>query len=639
MRSIYRYVILITVSLVLTCSHEVSGQSKYKVSEISKELLTDSKAVVRYSDTEFEIMSISKAVLRVRYVITILNKNGIDNSRLICSYGKFQSVRKIDWELYDQNGNAIRNNSNIRIEDYSAIAGYSLYEDNRVKFVDPKYRTTPFTVAYSYEIIFDGLLSYPEWKVYDDFNVSVEISKFTVVVPDGFKFRYKEQNISEPCSITSEKEKTSYSWVAMNQPAIKREPFSAPYKTYTAVVYTAPFDFEIDNYKGNCKSWNDFGSWILSLGEGRNILNRESTEKIKNEIDGLTTDYEKIEALYKYMQNKVRYVSVQVGIGGWQATDAESVDRLSYGDCKALANYMKTLLGIAGINSYYTLALAGEDKADLIEDFPSNQFNHAIVCVPLPNDTVWLECTNQHIPAGYIGKFTDDRNVLLIGKEGGFLVRTKAYSISENLESRQGKIELDPDGNAVSTVNTIYKGIFYDDVYRVLTLDNEDKKLFMQSRITAPSYDLISFNHTEKKSIIPSVDEEVILDLHGFGTRLGNKMLFNPNFLTRFDKVPGRTKDRKSIVRIKRPYCESDTIVVKLPAEYLVEQVPENTVIHTKYGEYSTMISLKDREICYIRSFRLFKGDYPAADYNEFVNFCENIHLLDERQVALIKNI
>jgi hypothetical protein len=335
----------------------------------------------------------------------------------------------------------------------------------------------------------------------------------------------------------------------------------------------------------------------------------------------------------------MRYVSIQVGIGGWQTIDAATVDRLSYGDCKALSNYMKALLSAAGIKSYYTLVSAGEEEPDILKDFPSNQFNHAIVCVPLEKDTVWLECTSQHLPTGYIGTFTDDRQVLLTGDDGGKLVRTRRYSLDENQQVRSAVINLSSNGNAGSKVATKYCGTLYDDIYQVLLMDEEDRKKFMQKRIGQNAFTIISFRHSETRKIIPRIDESLELSMPNYGTIIGDRMLINPNLLTRFGTVPYRTKERRSVIRIKRPYIQSDTIIFNLPLNYLVEQVPENIYLKSKFGEYSTEITYDAKTLKYIRKFRFFRGDYPPSDYEEFVGFCEKITGADEKKSVVMKII
>ena len=131
------------------------------------------------------------------------------------------------------------------------------------------------------------------------------------------------------------------------------------------------------------------------------------------------------------------------------ANTAETVDRLGYGDCKALSNYTRSLLDAVGVKSYYALVTAGENLEEMTESFPSNRFNHAILYVPLANDTLWLECTNQHLPFGYIGGFTDDRKALIITDDGGKLLHTTVYTAANNRLERTTEISLDPLGNAV----------------------------------------------------------------------------------------------------------------------------------------------------------------------------------------------
>jgi transglutaminase-like putative cysteine protease len=133
---------------------------------------------------------------------------------------------------------------------------------------------------------------------------------------------------------------------------------------------------------------------------------------MKAEIQQITanckTPLEKMEKIYGLLQQKTRYISVQLGIGGWQPFDATYVAEKGYGDCKALSNFTKAMLEVVGIPSYYTIIRAGENATEINPAFPANQFNHAILCVPLPKDlsakSLWVFigfherplCTNQY---------------------------------------------------------------------------------------------------------------------------------------------------------------------------------------------------------------------------------------------------
>ncbi len=629
---------IISASFTLV-SGAYSSNPKYKVSEIPKILLKDAKAVVRNSEIEFRINDIEKAELTINYAITILNENGIENSVFLQFYDKYSTVRKIRVKLYDQNGEPIKNGANIDVKDYSAISGYSLYEDTRVKYLDPKYRTTPFTVEFTYEIVCNGMLNYPDWKIYQDYNISIQNSEFTVITPPEFKFRYKEQYIKDSCKILKYADRTEYLWKISSLPAIRNEPFSINLSEFTPGVFVAPDDFEIGSSKGNCETWENFGRWIYKLGEGRNILSPEAKERIKLMVSDINNDYDKIRSLYNYLQSKVRYVNIKIGLGGWQTIEASTVDHLSYGDCKALSNYMMSLLDVVGIKSYYTLARAGEDASKIMDKFPSNQFNHAILCVPLGADTIWLECTSQHIPFGYLGTFTDDRMVLITSEKGGALVRTRQYGPNDNIQLRHATVKLNQNGSGETNINTVYKGVLYDKISPVLIMDEADKRKFIQQQLSIPSFNLLKFSYKEDRNIIPSIIEDIKLGLPNYASVLEERIFFNPNILTRFGKVPYMTQDRKSIINIRRSFSEYDTIIFILPANYRIDKLPENLTINSKFGKYSCEVHSDDNNLKYIRSFYLNKGQYLKDDYSSFVDFCERISAADEKRVTLIKNI
>ena len=160
----------------------MAKEIKYKVADIPKELKENARSVIRNEEIVFELSSISSAVQKVTYAITILNKNGIDDAYFTQYYDKFTHISDIRARVYDENGEQIKRIPADAIIDHSAISGFSIYEDNRVKFIDPKVRTIPFTVEYSYEISYHGLMSYPIWNP-TNYSIAIEKSSFKVLVP------------------------------------------------------------------------------------------------------------------------------------------------------------------------------------------------------------------------------------------------------------------------------------------------------------------------------------------------------------------------------------------------------------------------------------------------------------------------
>ena len=220
------------------------------------------------------------------------------------------------------------------------------------------------------------------------------------------EIRFREQNLPAGCRT----EKTvkgirTLEWKIDSLRALREEPLSPKLVQLTPSVITAPVRFDYCETSGSMNSWSDFGQWISQLIENRDQLPPARTKEIKEMVSGIKDSAQIVRTLYEYMQKRTHYVGIQLGIGGFQPFPAETVDRLGYGDCKALSNYMKALLKVAGIRSDYTVAGASNSQGITMTDFPTaNQCNHVILCVPFKKDTIWLECTSQTTPCGYLGQ-------------------------------------------------------------------------------------------------------------------------------------------------------------------------------------------------------------------------------------------
>ncbi|KPQ14390.1 MAG: transglutaminase-like protein, partial [Algoriphagus marincola HL-49] len=224
-------------------------------------------------------------------------------------------------------------------------------------------------------------------------------------------------------------------------------------------LYIAPKEFKLDNFRGSMTDWSELGLWKYQLNEGRDILPEEFKIKILELVEGIEDPYEKIAVLYDYLQKNFRYVSIQLGIGGWQTMTATDAVKYSYGDCKGLSNLMKAMLETAGIPAYYTLVYAGEGESDIHTDLPSNQFNHVILRAEVDEQPVWLECTSNSLPAGYLGSFTNDRHVLVVTPTGGYLAKTPGYQEDHwNRVENEFYIRLDDRGDAQMTMKQHLEG-------------------------------------------------------------------------------------------------------------------------------------------------------------------------------------
>jgi transglutaminase-like putative cysteine protease len=610
----------------------------YKFEDIPKELLKNAHLVVRKKEYKFIITDISKAVLEVKLVFTVLNDNGINDSKIAIEYGKFTKVRGFKRTIYNEFGEKVKIPSISKVLDYSAISGFSLYEDNRVKYFDPHQKTPPFTVEYSYKIRYKGLFFYPQWQLYDDYNISIEKSRFEIVVPEDLDIRYYSSNSKAKPKIIKGENQKSYIWDTAMIKAIVEEPYSLPLSEYMPVVYTAPVDFEISGYKGNLETWQNFGDWIELLNKNKDNIPDKTKNELFELVGDIGNDYEKIKTLYQYMQNSTRYVSIQIGIGGWQPFSAETVNRLGYGDCKALSNYTKSLLNVIGIKSYYTLVSAGSDAPNLIIDFPSSQFNHAILYVPLKNDTVWLECTNQNIPFGYIGSFTDDRDVLVIDGDSSKIVHTKVYTDNENRKINNAIVNILPNGDGDAKIITKYKGVYYDDIQLNLRSDNEKRKDLIYSNLQIPDFNLINFKYEEVKTEIPEVKEWLEVELINYCKPFGDRLLLDLNLMNRIENAPRQIENRLSDIIIRRSKVEIDTIFYRIPYKYVLESIPEEISELNEFGKYYSKVELSDQNIMYIRQYEINKGTYPKEKYNELIEFYQRILQHDKVKVLLVKN-
>ena len=612
---------------------------KFPVNIIPADLKENVDVVIRNEESTFKITSKSKATFFVHEVYTILNEKGKRYATEVVGYDKLTKINNFSAIAYDATGKQIKKLKSSEFYDQSAFDGFSLYSDNRIKVADLTQSTYPYTVEFEYELEFKYLFYIPSYVLLSSERVSLEKSTYSLVYPKELEPRYKVQNIDiKPKQTKTTDGLESLVWDFGNVKPMKFEPQGPLHEELISRISAAPTQFSYEGYEGNMNSWEQFGQWINSLNNGRDILPQETVQKIKQLTASLNTTEEKVKAVYHYMQNKTRYVSIQLGIGGHQPFEAQVVDNTGYGDCKALSNYTVAMLAAAGVEANYTLIKAGEGELDLKSDFPSSQFNHVIVAVPNGKDTLWLECTSQTNPFGYLGSFTGDRHALMITEQGGKIVKTPSYSGSQNLQSRFAEVIIDKSGNAKAEVRTTYSGLQYENSNLHVVLNNgfDDQQKWLQSNTQIPTFDISSFTVSNRKDKVPSAVVKANLILNRLATVSGKRLFLTPNLMNRSSYVPEKLEQRKTSVVKRMAYTDVDTIRYKLPEEIYPEFIPEPFNLKSRFGEYESSFKIDQGSLIYIRKIKMNKGEFPPESYNELIEFYKNINKADHVKMVFM---
>ncbi|WP_316829754.1 DUF3857 domain-containing protein [Pedobacter aquatilis] len=628
-----RYLLILLISL--TTLNFSSAQINYDVAKITEDLKKDAVAVVRNEEQFIDIKSIGSAQYEYKIAITILNKAGDDLAEMEEVYDNFSNISNIKAALYDASGKRIKEYKSSDIRDQLASDGFSLFQDNRIKLLKFVSNNYPYTIEYSFTQNFNGLLTLPSWRDLKGFGISTEKSVYTIQKNKSYQLKYLTSNNLKTDS-TAIGDKIQYNWRSNNIQAITREPMSAGIDNISSWVKASPNQFEYDNTTGNFDNWKNFGSWIYKLNEGGNKLPESTKSLVQNLIKDAKTNKEKIQILYNYLQQNTRYVSVQLGVGGFRPILAEKVAQVNYGDCKALSNFMKALLNEAGIQS--NLIIIGNGMPSLNPNYSSiGQANHMILCIPSEKDTTFLECTSQYKPMGFIGYSNADRNVLMITESGGKMVRTPALSAKENYQIRKTKIILADDGTGNLEMRSIYGNAQFEDNFEFTLLEPvETRKKILESSML-PIAELRSFKYLQPNKNTPILTEELNFKTNQLLSKGGDKLFLVLNQVNRKESVPLKVENRKTQFSVPFSYNDEDEIIYNLPTGLKVEFIPKDITINSEFGSYTAKFVTKENTIVYTRTQTMNDKKYPPEKYNEYVEFYKKIYQADKQKAVLAK--
>lgn len=626
MHNIFRYLIT-CILMIFSCTNGYTNP--YAFDKIPDTLKHNAYAVIRLDSSRIEIKN-NGFIQRSTYVITILSAEGDQFATFAGDYNSYSTYESLTAIQYDEKGKEVRKKSKSDFNDISAFGtNYAFLQDDRYKVFDFNCRIYPYTVKFEYEKKFKSLFFLPDWQPQSHAKLSVEKAVLEIAYQDENPLRHKSVNFLESEHLytdTTNSKKQIYKWTFTNLKAFDYQAYSRTFLLKKPSVELFANKIQLDNYEGPATTWNDFGFFFYNLNKDKDLLSAKNAAKITEMSKGVTEPKKKVELLYNYLQQNTRYVLNSRGILGWQTISANDVHETGYGDCKGLSNYMKAMLKAVNIPAYQALVYAGDKLGHTMDNnFPANTFNHVILCVPLGKDTIWLECTSNLNPAGYLGDFTHNRAVLVLTENGGKIAHTPLYNKKDCFIERDISLNLNLEKSTQTiTWKSEYVGSIAEKALDIAT--NKPKKAYEDFISRAVPYKNFKMKEvqSEKKispTHIPVLKEIATYEVDHLVTATKTRYLLSlPLIQTELPDIETKSARTEPFV-FTSDYKLNYLYTIAYPDSLVPENIPKVITEQYSFGSYSYTPTVSGNKISVRIELLINEGTFGPELYNNYQQF------------------
>lgn len=377
------------------------------------------------------------------------------------------------------------------------------------------------------------------------------------------------------------------------------------------------------------RSWEEVGRWYGELQRPKLEITPQIRTKAAELSKGLTTDEDKIRAIYNYVSTHIHYVSLSFGVGRYQPHAAEEVLENGYGDCKDKHTLLTTLLKADGFDAWPALINVSR-KINPRTPSPG-EFDHVITVVPRKSGNIWLDTTPEVSPFGLILLNLRDRDALVIPDNAvALLERTPAQPPFEPIQAFKSDGQLGKDGTLTSKVQLRSHGdleVLYRTAFRsVAPAQWKDlgQRLSYASGFSGDVSDInvsapddtsrpfeLSYEYT-KKSYGDWENYRIVLPLPLFGIESAAVQEDKP-------------EEPVLLGAVGKIVYESKT---KLPAGFAPAYSSEVDVTED-FAEYHARYAIENGVLTASRELVIKKTQVPLSSWERYKKFCKT--LVDER--------
>jgi len=602
------------------------------LSLIAMQLMAKDCEITRHS-TYVEV-SKNKVCKTDSIELTIWNRSGEEYTNISIPYSKNERISDVDGWIEDMSCKKLRSLKKSALVDRNEFSDMSLYEDNFVKTFQLKNNTYPYKVCYTYKITQNQFITIANWSPVVHSGLSTKEAKLTVSIPTNCRTKQFLRDATFIKSDTTDQIVTTV-YEAKFDAAEENESDEIPFEERIPRVVIVPENF---NYgiNGSTVNWKDFGNWFYYLNSGLNDLPLAERNTIAQLIKGISDKREVVRTLYHYLQDHTRYINISVGIGGFKAYPASYVAQNKYGDCKALTNFMKTMLEFAGIQSNFVLIYRSLHPEKIISDLPFSQFNHVLLAVPLNKDTIWIENTENTEAFNYVGSSIQNRKALLVEENQSRLISMPVMQKKEVILNRNIRARINEQGNAETNTTFNFHGYYYE-LFNELNsgYSKDEKERIIREYMPFANYEVVDWELHRPDRDTAKIELTAKLNLYKLLKNAGGEFYFSTFPIQTALFTP--PSERKLPVRITMPVLNIDSVTYILPDIMEVKTMPKDLIISTRYGTFETHYSREASTLIVSKKFELFPIECSLEQYGEFYEFYSAVKEAEKRPIVLKK--
>jgi len=611
-------------------------------------------AVLLYSERVVTVESVDRIRTSVRVAYKILRPSGREYGRVGVSFHAGQKITGMRaWCIPTQGKDyEVKDKDAVEIS-LPKIQGSDLVSDVKDKLLLIPAADPGNIIGYEYQEDEQPLILEKVW--YFQGGAPVREAHYTLQLPPGWEYKATWLNAPEVKPVRSGNQ---WQWVVSNVKELRPEEEMPPWDAIQGHVIIAFYPAAGGVPGKTFSDWRQMGNWYLELTRAR----KEASPEIKQKVAALTanagTSPDKMRAIALFLQKDVRYVAIELGIGGWQPHPATEVFTHRYGDCKDKATLMGVMLQQIGVESYYMLI--NVERGSVTPQVPAYAyaFNHVILAIKLPagladnslfatlphprlGKLLFFDPTDELTPFGQLSGPLQANYGLLVTPEGGELIELPWEPAAMNSIQRSGKLALDRMGTLKGTVEEIRRGDRASEQREYLTTATReaDRIKFIETLL---SHSLGTFQLTKATmSNLQNTDQPFAYNYSlvapYYAKPAGNLLLVRPRVVGIESRGFLETKEPRHFpVEFRGPRQDTDVFEISLPEGYKVDDLPPPVNLDYSFASYHSKSEVSGKVLRYTRTLEIKELSVPASRVEDLKRFYRAI-ANDERNTAVLK--